>query len=224
MKSYNGKYRSNTRRIILYDNLRDIIWERVKGFITTTIEDKYLQSNWEAYNLNPQFRFCRYEPGQHFSPHYDSHFEISSTNRSFYTFMIYLNEVKDGGATHFLSDSSNPPRGRILEKLQPEPGMLLIFQHNIYHEGEELNKGVKYLMRSDIMYELVKIDDEKKKYESDKRLKAMDLINQAERFEFEGDYENAIKCYKEAYKLCPELENPSSNDLIKDHLYMDTQI
>lgn len=30
--------------------------------------------------------------------------------------------------------------------------MALVFQHNILHEGQRLQSGVKYLMRTDIMY------------------------------------------------------------------------
>jgi hypothetical protein len=36
--------------------------------------------------------------------------------------------------------------------VRPEPGMVLIFQHNILHEGERLGSGKKYIMRSDVMY------------------------------------------------------------------------
>ena len=34
----------------------------------------------------------------------------------------------------------------------PEPGMVLLFQHNIYHEGALVTGGLKYAMRTDVMY------------------------------------------------------------------------
>lgn len=68
--------------------------------------------------------------------------------------MIYLNGGFEGGATNFLSDSSRPPRGRVLASLPPEAGMLLVFEHNIYHEGEILKSGRKYMMRSDVMFKM----------------------------------------------------------------------
>ena len=34
----------------------------------------------------------------------------------------------------------------------PEPGKVLIFQHNLFHEGSLLISGCKYAMRTDIMY------------------------------------------------------------------------
>ena len=38
------------------------------------------------------------------------------------------------------------------EKIQPKPGRALFFQHAILHEGCEVLAGVKYAIRSDIMY------------------------------------------------------------------------
>jgi hypothetical protein len=38
------------------------------------------------------------------------------------------------------------------KEVRPEAGMVLIFQHNILHEGQRLASGKKYIMRSDVMY------------------------------------------------------------------------
>ena len=32
------------------------------------------------------------------------------------------------------------------------PGMVLVFDHGIMHEGSELKKGRKYCVRTDVMY------------------------------------------------------------------------
>ena len=55
--------------------------------------------------------------------------------------MIYLNEGMEGGATKFHG-----------LKVKPKTGMALIFAHKIGHEGEVITNGVKYVLRSDIMY------------------------------------------------------------------------
>jgi hypothetical protein len=40
--------------------------------------------------------------------------------------------------------------------VDPKAGRVLIFQHrDLYHCGDDVLKGVKYTMRTDIMYELV---------------------------------------------------------------------
>lgn len=207
LHGYSSSYRSNTRRIIYYENLKNIIWDRVKDFITTTVPHSTLSSKWEAYGLNPQFRFCRYEPGQKFAPHYDGNYAISTEDRSLYTFMIYLNGGFDGGATNFLSLSADPS-DRVLESLAPSAGMLLVFQHNIYHEGEELRTGVKYMMRSDVMYKLVSASSSESDTLDNRRIvEAQELLNLAEQKEAQGRFEESIALLKKAYKLAPELEH-----------------
>lgn len=208
MKGYNLNYRSNTRRIIYYDDLKEIIWERTKSFMTAEVPHKTLQQKWRVNGLNPQFRFCRYTPGQKFAPHYDGDFIIDSSEKSLYTYMIYLNGGFDGGATNFLADgASGGTRGRILESLPPEPGMLLVFEHQIFHEGEELRSGVKYMMRSDLMYKL----DEVKTFEDAEDVRRMqeaqELLALAEQREAQGKFDAAVSLYKKAYRLAPELEN-----------------
>ena len=36
--------------------------------------------------------------------------------------------------------------------MKPEPGRALVFDHHILHEGEELQNGMKYILRSEVMY------------------------------------------------------------------------
>lgn len=57
------------------------------------------------------------------------------------TFMIYLNEGYTGGETRFESVS-----------VAGKPGMALVFEHELLHEGAEVTAGVKYVLRSDVMY------------------------------------------------------------------------
>jgi hypothetical protein len=57
--------------------------------------------------------------------------------------MIYLNEVEDGGQTTFLELGA---------AIEPKPGRALLFQHPVLHEGSEVRAGVKYAIRSDIMF------------------------------------------------------------------------
>lgn len=64
--------------------------------------------------------------------------------------MIYMNAVPDefGGSTNFL----NRKTGKVESRVNPSQGMVLIFEHPLYHEGQMLTGGLKYLMRSDVMY------------------------------------------------------------------------
>lgn len=59
-----------------------------------------------------------------------------------------------GGATSFLSWDDYPKQLRY--DVAPQTGRVLIFQQrNLYHEGQEVEKGLKYTMRTDVMYERV---------------------------------------------------------------------
>ena len=57
--------------------------------------------------------------------------------------MIYLNDDFEGGETSFDTIS-----------IKGEKGMMLIFLHSLSHEGKEVTKGIKYVLRTDIMYRL----------------------------------------------------------------------
>lgn len=84
--------------------------------------------------------------------------------KTFFTLHLYLNdsvaeagESADlvGGATTFLSGDS---KRRV--DVDPKAGRVLIFQHRrLFHCGDDVVKGTKYTMRTDIMYELIRRKD-----------------------------------------------------------------
>ena len=73
--------------------------------------------------------------------------------KSIYTVMAYLNDVPDGqgGTTRFFSEiePGSPPI-----YVKPKKGSVVIFNHNIAHDGERLTGNEKYIMRSDIMIKI----------------------------------------------------------------------
>ena len=60
---------------------------------------------------------------------------------SLLTFMIYLNEGYGGGATRFEAMT-----------VDGVLGMALVFEHGLIHEGASVTSGLKYVLRSDVMY------------------------------------------------------------------------
>jgi predicted 2-oxoglutarate/Fe(II)-dependent dioxygenase YbiX len=98
---------------------------------------------WQVHGANERLRFYRYQPGERFNAHYDGSFQRSDRERSLLTFMIYLNGDFEGGETSFLD---------LGESIKPAPGLALLFQHPILHEGCEVTAGIKYAIRSDVMY------------------------------------------------------------------------
>ena len=93
--------------------------------------------------MNERFRCYRYEPGQRFAPHFDGAFVRDAHERSHLTLMVYLNEGFGGGSTAFLDWD---------REVAPRLGSALVFQHRLLHEGCTVTSGVKYVLRSDVMY------------------------------------------------------------------------
>ncbi len=111
------------------------------------------QHRWTPVGLNERLRFYRYGVGQKFEWHRDGHFERDNGERSQFTFMIYLNDDFEGGATSFCDDTGLMPDGPL--RITPEKGMALLFHHPIMHRGDPVTRGRKYVLRTDVMYRRV---------------------------------------------------------------------
>merc|ERR1712194_176755 len=113
---------------------------------------------WRATGLNPCFRVCRYGLGGFFLPHHDGGFDSSGSCRSIKTFMIYLNSDFQGAPTTFYEESQThyqaPDRSKAIYDFHPAVGDCLAFNHHICHDGGMLLKGTKYLLRTEVMFEL----------------------------------------------------------------------
>ena len=69
------------------------------------------------------------------------------------TLLIYLNEGYSGGDTVFSEYEYGEGAVTVHSKrVTPQTGLILIFRHELKHEGEELVKGRKYVLRTDVMY------------------------------------------------------------------------
>lgn len=58
-------------------------------------------------------------------------------------FLIYLNEGCLGGETLFR-------QGNL--KVSPKMGSAILFEHQLWHQGAEVESGVKFVLRSDVVY------------------------------------------------------------------------
>ncbi|NOS92066.1 MAG: oxidoreductase, 2OG-Fe(II) oxygenase [Cyclobacteriaceae bacterium] len=128
----------NNNRVIYQDiALAESLWQEAKPFAPTKF------GNSLAVGLNELFRFYKYLPGQQFKKHRDQSFIRNDREASYFTFMIYLNDGYEGGETTF-NDLI----------IQPQQGTALIFQHDLEHECASVTQGVKYVLRTDIMFQL----------------------------------------------------------------------
>jgi prolyl 4-hydroxylase len=130
--------RNNTRATIDDHDLASTLFARVRPHVP-----EVMFGGMRPIGANERFRCYRYEAGQRFGPHFDGAFIRDNGERSLLTLMVYLNEGFTGGETRFLDwDRAVVPRA----------GMALLFQHRLLHEGAPVVAGVKYVLRSDVMY------------------------------------------------------------------------
>lgn len=130
--------RNNNRILYTDETLAKKLFERAKPFLNNEV------GMYEVDGLNEMFRFYKYSPGQRFKMHRDGSFKRNEKEESFFTFLIYLNEEFEGGATEFED----------LFTIQPKTGNLLVFYHPYRHEGRIIESGFKYALRSDVMYKI----------------------------------------------------------------------
>lgn len=128
----------NNRRVIFDDlELARELFARVRHALPDPLAERV------AVGANERFRCYRYDPGQRFAPHLDGAFVRDAREESLLTFMVYLNEGFTGGHTRF---------HHLGVDVTPRRGQALLFQHRLLHEGCLVESGVKYALRSDIMY------------------------------------------------------------------------
>lgn len=103
--------------------------------------------------LNERLRFLRYDAGDFFAAHQDGSYERPDrSSRSYLTLMLYLNSGGGvdftGGETSFVSQSGANADVAFV----PRAGDVLIFTHPVLHQGNEVTRGRKYAVRTDVMY------------------------------------------------------------------------
>ncbi|MBT8154732.1 2OG-Fe(II) oxygenase [Epibacterium ulvae] len=103
-----------------------------------------------ATGINERFRVYRYVAGQFFDWHQDGEFQKTDGSVSKFTMMIYLNDVVDGGGTSFADVFS--PYVFTDFTIEPAVGKALMFHHPLSHRGDSINSGVKYILRTDVMF------------------------------------------------------------------------
>ncbi|KAF2441931.1 hypothetical protein P171DRAFT_343305, partial [Karstenula rhodostoma CBS 690.94] len=142
------------------------IWARIQAHVPEILSvrnwpdvtgDFRRDVTWVATRLNERARFLKYVGGEYFKAHYDGMYETPiGTERSFFTIHLYLNDsvgendeiLLEGGATSFHGWDS-PKTVRV----QPKCGRVLLFQQgDLLHSGEDVKRGTKFTMRTDVMY------------------------------------------------------------------------
>ena len=142
----------------------DLLWRRCRDHVRSA--DDF--GGKRAVGLNARFRFYRYAEGDFFGPHTDGSWPGSRVidgelvanayddRWSQLTFLLFLSEDFEGGATRFYVD---PDDHSGYVDLRTPLGGALCFAHGMHplhcvHGSEPIGAGVKYILRSDVLFEL----------------------------------------------------------------------
>jgi len=143
-------YRDGHRVMIDDSEFAKILFKRISKFLPQVLNygDKLLE-------INERLRFLRYGPNDKFMPHEDGSYDRGDAE-TYITLQMYLNQGFNGGETTFLETSYGTGK-RI--PIVPETGMILVFQHDILHEGSVVKSGTKYTIRGDVLYSYQEQDE-----------------------------------------------------------------
>ncbi len=202
--SYTYTYRTNKRVINFNEQLKQILWKRIDNYVDTFIEIKgkhptilttyFTDGIWQKDDLNTNFRLCKYNPTNFFKKHVDEGYHpVTKNHRSLKTCMVYLNSDFEGGETVFYFNE------KYSYSLKADLGTCLIFNQNILHEGMPVLSGLKYFIRTDILYK--KIASTQNETLTPEQHEALELYDQAIELEKDDKHSEAIEMYKKANKI-----------------------
>ena len=135
--------RDNDTCILTDEGLASSIWAQVRLHLPEHVDGK------RAVGLNPRLRFYRYSTGQSFSKHTDGASVIDG-QQSLWTILVYLNEGFGGGSTRLCVFDD-----RLVDRsidVRPATGAAFVFDHSLLHASTPITSGVKYAVRSDVMF------------------------------------------------------------------------
>jgi prolyl 4-hydroxylase len=147
---FNKEYRNNLRCNFKDEDLRLELEQLIRPHVpdsVLTFQTGGLSRFAQFVQLSGNFRFYKYLPGQDFKRHRDGNTQ-EENGVSLVTVLFYLNDVSQecGGATTIYDVN------KVVEVVQPKEGRMLWFAHSVAHAGERQIDGVKYVLRSDVVY------------------------------------------------------------------------
>lgn len=143
----------NNDRVLMFDQTKsEYLFKRLKPYLPSkwTYENK----EWVLVGLNERLSILRYRTSEHYGRHVDVPYEDEKRGvRSFITCQLYLNEEFKGGETRFDQEVGYTDyHKRSHLDVVPKTGSVLLFEHELVHEGMPLLSGKKYTVRIDALY------------------------------------------------------------------------
>lgn len=138
--------RNNTLALVRDASLADTVFERVRPHVPPRMTAEI--GGRERVEMEPcgvftPLRIYRYQIGQRFGLHEDQSYFGPCGEVSLLTLLVYLNDGFRGGETEF------PEQGKTVV---PQTGAALLFQHRVLHAGNPVVSGLKYVLRTDVLF------------------------------------------------------------------------
>ena len=137
----NKSIRNNSRMFFESPGMAHMLWGILKNHIPKEYEGKKLT------RIGDYFRIYKYEAGQYFKAHKDGSVELPG-EASLLTMLIYLSD-SEAGTTLM---PYGPSQEWAYKKIECTKGKILIFDHGLWHKGDTVTSGAKYVLRTDIFY------------------------------------------------------------------------
>jgi hypothetical protein len=188
---------------------------------------------WEPQKINNCFRISKYEsPSSGFLSHFDNQYTTSFDEKSVFSMVIYLNDDFEGGETfiheeHLLNVDEDINKetfeGFTIQEeikkvgiqnykkhsIQPKIGKCVVFSHSLLHSGEPLTKGVKYILRTDVIFE------KKLSLNSNFHLnlfkRCSQFFQEAQQLELENKAEKSSELYEKSLSIRRYVTNSERN-------------
>ena len=213
------------------DNIANVIWNRIKAKLQSLDlslkfessdnrdDDSWhvdLPGTWNPVNINNDLLFAKYSSLGYFSPHTDGNAIQNFNLRSFYSVIIFLNDIPEGcggGTKFYTKDAANKlyqkspgtawlaDSSLCLGEVHAKAGRFLFFEQSLVHEGVSPEIPYeKFIIRTDIMFQrspllLTQSSDEE----------AYRLHREAEVLAEAGDIKKSIELFRKAFKMSPDL-------------------
>jgi hypothetical protein len=147
-QKYIPEYRSSFRVMLDHDKLANTFFKYIEEHLPLRSDYRGL---YKPRECNERIRFLKYDNAGYFQQHCDGSYARPRTHtrfgdRSYLTLLVYLNQEYEGCTRLFSDDGSRS------YDVKPETGMILVHDHSVLHEGAPISNGVKYAIRTDVMY------------------------------------------------------------------------
>jgi prolyl 4-hydroxylase len=222
LDTFDKNKRDADRLCIIDKRLAMLLWNRLKNtLLETKIKpfgiDVDKNSIWKPICINDCFRISKYkDPSIGFSPHYDSQYCENTIRRSALSLVIYLNDTFLGGDTYiydikdrkyvsgFTVQEDIALHGGIDEytpyTITPKTGKCVMFEQNLLHKSNEIRGGNKYVLRTDVVYQLIDscpvILGLPKEYD-----KCVTYFREAQNKELDGEIKESSELYEKAQSV-----------------------